>query len=214
MNDVKNGGPQLSDINVIVDTEGENEIHNGKRYRYNSLWKENSSVMFQSTRPGKIGDIIKVKIRTNDRAKLENETEQDRTSNDQLPMPNILGTANPLQEAFNTPNALGISSTKSTYGNATIDRKETISTEVGVTVTKVLNNGNLIVEGSQEMLVNTELRRISINGVVRPDDIAMDNTIDASQIAELRVMYGGRGVISDIQRPKIGSQILDILSPF
>ena len=81
-------------------------------------------------------------------------------------------------------------------------------------VTQVLPNGNLVVAARQEVRVNSELRELQVSGVIRPQDIASDNTVHHDRMAEARIAYGGRGQLTDVQTPRYGQQILDILLPF
>ena len=89
-----------------------------------------------------------------------------------------------------------------------------MTSRVAATVTQVLPNGNLVIQGSTEMRLNYENRVVQVAGVIRPTDIDRLNQINYDRIAEARFAYGGRGQINDMLQPRWGSQILDILYPF
>jgi flagellar L-ring protein precursor FlgH len=109
---------------------------------------------------------------------------------------------------------LNLKSNGSDAGAGKVDRKETVQTTIAVTVIKVLSSGNLVIKGTQEVRVNFDVREITIEGIVRPEDISMDNKVKLEQIAEARVSYGGRGQIFEYQQAPYGKQVLDIVSPF
>jgi flagellar L-ring protein precursor FlgH len=105
-------------------------------------------------------------------------------------------------------------STSSSDGKGSVNRQEALQTNVAAVVTQVLPNGNLVVEGKQEIRVNFEIRELIVAGIVRPEDIQSDNTIESSKIAQARIAYGGRGQITDVQQPRYGQQVMDVLLPF
>jgi flagellar L-ring protein precursor FlgH len=185
-------------------------------YSPNSLWQSGSRTFFKDQRAQKLGDILTVKVRINDEAELQNSTSRARTGSDQLGAEGALGNAiiDVLPDGTSLDAIVKSQSTMSSTGTGTISREEDVLTNVAAVVVQVLPNGNLVIEGRQEVRINFEVRELIVAGVVRPEDISAENTIDSSKIAEARIAYGGRGQITDVQQPRYGQQVLDILLPF
>lgn len=180
----------------------------------NSLWQQGSRAFFRDQRAARVGDILRVNVAIADQAKLDNKTDNQRDTDETI-TPSILPMPAQLDRlGWNEGRWAAITGGSSSNSTGKIDRKETISTQVAALITQVLPNGNLVIEGSQEILVNYEIREVSVKGVVRPQDINSDNTIESSQVAQARIVYSGRGQISDKGQPRWGYQVIDALSPF
>lgn len=184
----------------------------------NSLWRPGSRAFFRDQRAAQVGDIITVLVNIGDRADLKNESSRDRSGNEQMGMPRLLGLESSLTRILpNTIDPSNLVQTGSSGGQngiGAIRRNETVTLRIAGVITQVLPNGNLVVSGKQEVRVNSELRELQVTGVIRPQDIASDNTVRHDRMAEARISYGGRGQLTDVQTPRIGQQILDILLPF
>jgi flagellar L-ring protein FlgH len=184
-------------------------------YQPNSLWRTGSRAFFKDQRAHQIGDILTVTVNITDKAVMENETQRSRKNSEDSGITDFFGK--PKVPIMNTPVPTRIftgDSSSSSDGKGSVNRNEALMTNVAAVVTQVLPNGNLVVEGKQEVRVNFEIRELIVAGIVRPEDIQSDNTIDSSKIAEARIAYGGRGQITDVQQPRYGQQVLDVLLPF
>lgn len=184
----------------------------------NSLWASNRKSFFKDQRASNIGDILTVVIEIADEAEMENETERVRNSAENAGLANLLGLESQYGDVLADaviPGSLINGTADSNYtGEGSIEREEEIDLQLAAIVTQILPNGNLVIHGKQEVLVNYEKRIIGIDGVIRPEDISINNTINANQIAEARIVYGGEGQLTEVQQPRYGQQLYDIIFPF
>ncbi len=184
----------------------------------NSLWRPGARAFFKDQRAARIGDILTVLVEIADEASVANTTSRSRANSEDADLTKFLGYETKLDEILPSavsPAALvGFGSTSSSVGKGSVDRKETIKLRVAALVTQILPNGNLVISGHQEVRVNFEVRELLVSGVVRPEDISGANTITHSQIAEARIAYGGRGQLTDMQQPRYGQQLFDVIFPF
>ncbi len=176
-----------------------------------SLWSDSQSALFKDARALNVGDILTVNIQINDKASFENETDRSRTNKSGMnwsTSADFFGYKPP-----ETTGELGSGSNTSTQGKGSTERSEKLTLLVAAVVTGILENGNLLISGSQEVRVNHEIRILNVAGIVRPQDVDADNTISYERIAEARISYGGRGRLTEVQQPPVGQQVVDLFSP-
>jgi flagellar L-ring protein FlgH len=181
-----------------------------------SLFRTGAGALFQDQRASRIGDILTVRINISDKAVVDNSTSRTRDGSESGGISSAFGLEKVVKKAvgIDTANLVeGQSKSKST-GSGNTSRSETVNMTVAAVVTDVLPNGNLVIKGRQETRVNFELREMLFSGIVRPQDIARDNSIRHTQVAEARISYGGRGQLTDAQQARWGQQLMDVLSPF
>jgi flagellar L-ring protein precursor FlgH len=184
----------------------------------NSLWRPGSRAFLKDQRASNVGDILTVIIEIADNAAINNTTTRTRTNSENSSASAFLGYEASLgailPEAVDPTNLVDLDSDSSSAGGGGVNRNESINLRVAALVTQVLPNGNLVLAGRQEVRVNFEKRELQVAGIIRPEDITSTNTVDYDQIAEARIAYGGQGQISDVQQPRYGQQVFDILWPF
>ena len=220
VNEMANG-PRLSPVGSGL-TQDQSAIKNMQATpvaytSHASLWQDSGADLFKDARAGRVGDVVTVRIAIKDQASLNNTTNTKRDTDREL---NVTNTANltwsPSNMNVQSQGQLDphVQSHTKSEGQGIVQRSESIDLLIGAVVTSVLPNGNLVVSGRQEVLVNKEVRELLVSGIIRPRDIATDNSISYDRIAEARISYGGRGRVMEMQSPGWGHRLFDILSPF
>lgn len=186
----------------------------------NALWRAGARTFFNDQRATAIGDILTVRIAIDDSAQVSNATSRKRNSSTEVGVDSLFGKQESLGRLlppggnFDPSALIGAEGNSTASGDGTINRAEKIELTLAGTITQVLANGNLVLAGRQEVRINGELRELLVTGIVRPQDIAPDNSVRHDQMAEARISYGGRGTISAVQKPRIGQRIADAVSPW
>ncbi|WP_292043131.1 MULTISPECIES: flagellar basal body L-ring protein FlgH [unclassified Brevundimonas] len=184
----------------------------------NSLWRTGSRSFFGDQRARRVGDILTVNIDINDRAQTQNSTNRSRSNSASGGVTNFFGLENSLGKAFpggfDAANMIGTEGEFSANGSGNISRSERVNLTIAAVITAVMPNGNLVIQGRQEVRTNRELRELTVAGIVRPEDISSANTIAHTQIAEARISYGGRGDVSRMQNTPAAQSLVERFSPF
>lgn len=184
-------------------------------YNPNSLWRNGSRAFFKDQRAHLVGDILTVKVNMNDTAEFQDQTNVQRSASEDSGVTAFLGSNTITSTRAPLPGTL-LNTNSNTQSDATgtINRTDQLVTNVAAVVTQMLPNGNMVIEGKQEVRLNSEMRELLVAGVVRPEDIESDNTIDLSKIAEARLAYGGKGTLMNIQQPPWMQQAASVILPF
>ncbi|GAA0869195.1 flagellar basal body L-ring protein FlgH [Brevundimonas basaltis] len=184
----------------------------------NSLWRTGARTFFGDQRARRVGDILTVNIDIDDRAQTQNSTARSRSNEMTGGVTNFFGLENSLGRAFpggfDPGSLVGLAGESSANGTGSVSRSEKVSLTIAAVVTDVLANGNMVIQGRQEVRTNREVRELTVAGIVRPEDISSANTIAHTQIAEARISYGGRGDISRVQATPAAQSLVERFSPF
>jgi flagellar L-ring protein FlgH len=206
-------GPELSPVGsgltrqVPADMTGSLDRANQASHS----WIGGPADYFKDARARHVGDLISVRVGINDNANINSTSDRSRKASS-----NGTGTFNigAFGFASHGTGSGTASNDSASSGQGTVTRSEKLNLSLTVVVREVYPNGNMLVEGSQEVLVNMEKRVVHVSGIIDPRFISPDNSVDYSKIAEARVSYGGSGKVSDAQKPRWGVQLWDKINPF
>lgn len=183
-----------------------------------SLWQGPHRSIVGDRRAVTRGDILTVVIEIDDRAEMSNTSGRSRNASDKMGISQLAGL--PQRMASSLPKGATVDplvegKSASTFkGTGSVSRREKLTLRVAATVLDRLPNGVLHIQGTQQVRVNFEMRDLTVSGFVRPLDIDRNNEIRYDRIAGARISYGGEGQISDVQQPRYGQQVADIILPY
>ncbi len=184
---------------------------------YGSMFTDRTQDFYQDLRARNVGDIIVVEIVENSRAKKKNDTKAERTNEVEATIPYLLGYAGGLRreaDSKNTDPLIGAGYKSKHDAKSELKKEDSMTSSIGCTVIEKMVNGNLVVRGSRELQVNGETQYIVLQGIVRPTDVTATNTVYSTQLADARIYYTGRGVLSDKQKPGWLARLMDNIWPF
>lgn len=185
-------------------------------YSSGSIWQSSSSGLTEDFKARRRGDIITIVITETSSASKEAKTDTSRDSSLSAGIPNFMGLEKlgVLKNNFDLSNLVSANAGSTFAGSGSTSRQENLSATITARVIDVLSNGNLRIEGRRNIRVNEEDQEIILEGTVRPRDISQNNTVNSIYVADAKISYSGRGIISDRQRPGWLMNIIDKVWPF
>lgn len=168
--------------------------------------------LYMTARPKKVGDIITIVIDERSLAQEKSDTEVQKktdinSSVDGISMLNPFGKKYPLSPLFK------FTGQNDYDGEGETNQSNRVNAQIAATVVRVLDTGNLLIEGRRQIHVGKDQRSIVITGQVRPEDVRPDNTIMSTNVADAVIRYEGSGPVSNAGKPTLLHRLLDWL-PF
>lgn len=153
--------------------------------------------LFDDRKAHFVGDIITVTLSEKTVSKKSSGVAVKKNSSTDMNAGTLFGAANPEYKGLSLENAMAHKRTFS--GDADADQSNSLEGNITVTVADILPNGNLIVRGEKWITLNRGDEFIRISGIIRPDDIAPDNTVVSTRLANAKISYSGTGTLADSQ---------------
>jgi flagellar L-ring protein precursor FlgH len=164
------------------------------------------------------GDLLTVVIAETAKGKQNAKTDANATSSISASVDDFFGipaaAASFLPKGFNPQSIVTAQTARSSSGDGTTTRDDSVTGNITVTVVGVAPNGNLKVQGDKIVTLNRENQVIVLTGTVRPEDIASDNSVLSTRLADARVSYKGYGTVSDKQGVPLVHRLFDWVWPF
>jgi flagellar L-ring protein precursor FlgH len=182
-----------------------------------SLYAEGTPGLFEDHSASRIGDILVIKIDEKDVASHQADTTLNKSDATSYGLPAAVGLVSAIKAKYPDvdPAKLFSSTTDQKFsGNGAVKREGTVTATLPVRVVQILPSGDLFVEGTKVVMVGAEEHHIYVSGIVRRVDIAEDDSVPSSRIADAEIEYTGRGDISDTQRRGWFARALSKLWPF
>jgi len=180
-----------------------------------SLWPAGDQLYFYADKKAlRVGDIITVRIIESAAANNTADTDLSRSSSANASFSTFFGKKKFLNLFKLGDDLLNTTSENAHKGAGSTTRSGQLTATMTAVVREVLPNGNLVVQGTREVLVNHEQQFITLTGIARPQDISRDNVVLSTQLADANITIGGLGVVADKQRSGWGTWIFDWVWPF
>jgi flagellar L-ring protein FlgH len=187
------------------------------KYPNGGIWpgERYANTYFSDQRAMRVGDIITIKIVESSKASEKASTGTGRNSELAAGAPNLLGLEKYYAKAGITGDSMISATSKNSFdGTGETSREGSIATTMSAKVVEVMPNGNLAIEGKRQVTVNNERREVLLQGLVRPRDIAADNSVNSTMVADARIILTGIGVVGEKQNPGWLTRIFDVVWPF
>lgn len=186
-----------------------------QNYSSGSLWQASSTGLAEDLKARRLGDIITVVISEQASASKKASTGTSRSSSISAGIPKLLGLETTgIKNWADLSELLSASYGSKFDGSGSTSRQETLQATISAKVVDVIPNGNLLIEGRRNVRVNSEDQIIVLTGTVRGRDVSADNTVSSALIADAKIAYSGKGIISDRQKPGWLLNALDKVWPF
>lgn len=188
------------------------EVGSDRASSEGSLWRDN--VLFADLRARRLNDLVVLRISESTSAISKADVDTSRKGANTLAAPSLFSRLGGLAAGANSTDAKTTNTTNTYKGAGTTGRSATFTTTVTVRVVKVMPNGNVIFEGFRDIQLNNEEQRLYVAGMFDPLRLASDNSITSAQVAELRIGYGGQGIVDETLKPGYVSRLLSYIWPF
>ncbi len=180
-----------------------------------SLWHDaKSGFLFADNRASRVGDIVTVLVTENSSSDIKVDTNTKKDSTVAFNLSNFFGNTNAFGSAGKNKAQLDFTGNSEQKGSGNITRTGAVTAQIPVRVIKLLPSGLLAVEGRRAVVVNEETQTLAFSGLVRPEDISPDNTVQSTQVAEAEITIIGKGILANKQRPGIIQMLVDLFRIF